>query len=146
MYEQRNSEVRAVDDSKFQIAGYAAKYGTVAQLGDFDETIEQAAFSDSVHGMDEVKCLLNHDANIVLGRTSNGTLTLEADNIGLRFTCQLDQTNQQHKNIYASIKRGDISECSFAFTVPKDGQTFTARGGDVPLRTLRKVNLLDTSA
>jgi HK97 family phage prohead protease len=145
MIEQRYSEVRAVDDSKFQIAGYAAKYGTIAQLGDFDETIEQGAFEDSVRSMADVKCLLNHDANVVLGRVGNGTLTLEADSIGLRFVCQLDQQNAQHKNIYASIKRGDISECSFAFTVPKDGQTFTTSSG-VPLRTLRKVNLLDVSA
>jgi HK97 family phage prohead protease len=145
MLEQRwYREVRAADDSKFQICGYAARYGTVAHLQDFDETIEQGAFDDSVRSMADVKMLLNHDANIVLGRVGNGTLTLETDNIGLRFVCQLDPANQQHRNIYASIKRGDMDECSFAFNVPEGGQTFTARSG-VPLRTLKKVKLMDCS-
>jgi len=146
MIEQRYSEVRATDDGKFQIVGYAAKYGTVAHLMDFDETIEQGAFEDSVRSMDDVKCLLNHDASIVLGRVGNSTLQLEADSIGLRFVCQLNRESEQHKNVYAAIKRGDISECSFAFTVPAGGQRFENRNGDVPLRTLSKVKLLDVSA
>src|SRR5579859_139915 len=144
--EQRYSQVRAADNGEFKIAGYAARYNTVAHLLDFDETIEPGAFENSVRSMDDVKCLLNHDASIVLGRVGNGTLQLEADSIGLRFVCQLDQQNQQHRNIYASIKRGDIDECSFAFTVPAGGQRFENRNGDVPLRTLSKVNLLDVSA
>jgi uncharacterized protein len=143
MKEQRYSEVRAVSDGEFKIEGYAARYGTVAQLGDFDETIMPGAF-DGCEDAD-VKCLLNHDASVVLGRTTSGTLKLEADSIGLRFECQLNRDSEQHRNVYAAIKRGDINECSFAFTVPAGGQELD-RSGDVPLRKLRKVNLLDVSA
>jgi len=88
---------------------------------------------------------LNHDPNVILGRTKSGTLKLEADNFGLRFVCQLNKDSAQHRDIYSAIRRGDISEMSFAFTVPEGGQRFEQRPNAVPLRRLSKVNLNDVS-
>jgi HK97 family phage prohead protease len=85
---------------------------------------------------------MNHDANIVLGRTRSGTLVLSDSRDGLRFLCQLDKSQQSHKDLYASVKRGDISECSFAFAVNGEGQTWTR---DQKQRTLTDVNLFDVS-
>jgi HK97 family phage prohead protease len=100
-----------------------------------------------------VKCLFNHDANIVLGRTSNQTLKLSDSPEGLNFRCQLDENQQSHRDLYASIKRGDVDECSFAFNVDDedgDGDSWEdaqdERGQRYKLRTLRSVNLFDVSA
>ena len=95
---------------------------------------------------DDVRCFVNHDHNQVLGRTKAGTLVLRDTPQGLAFRCQLDARNTDHQNVYASVQRGDLDACSFAFTVPDGGDDWTEmndRRG--PLRTLRNVKLHDVS-
>jgi HK97 family phage prohead protease len=147
------SELRAADDSSFQIRGTAAAYNRLSKnLGGFREKIAPGAFKRALSGQGEdVKCLFNHDANVVLGRTGNGTLRLADSPEGLNFRCQLDQNQQAHRDLYSSIKRGDINECSFAFNVDdEDGESWEhaqdERGQRYKLRTLRSVNLFDVSA
>src|SRR6185437_3921662 len=98
----------------------------------------------------DVRCLFNHDASQVLGRRSAGTLEVEEDDRGLKFRCSLDENNSAHMNIRSSILRGDINQCSFAFTVdPAGGDEWDeAQESGVRFlrRTLRKVNLMDVSA
>jgi hypothetical protein len=58
-------------------------------------------------------------------------------------------------SLYEKVRRGDVSECSFAFTVTKEGQRWSQRqkpGTDgtkmehyYAVRTLTDVNLLDVS-
>jgi HK97 family phage prohead protease len=147
------SELRAADDRSFQIRGTAAAYNRLSKdLGGFRERIAPGAFKRALSGQGEdVKCLFNHDANCVLGRTGNGTLRLSDSAEGLNFRCQLDQNQQAHRDLYSSIKRGDINECSFAFNVDdEDGEDWDdekdERGQRFKLRTLRSVNLFDVSA
>lgn len=138
------------DESKFQISGIAAAYNTLSQnLGGFKEKIAPGAFARSLREKADVKCLLNHDPSLLLGRTKSGTLVLSDSPQGLRFVCQLDRTNSDHVNTYSAVKRGDFSECSFAFTVPAGGDSWD--DSDKPdlavyaIRTLRDVNLMDVS-
>lgn len=150
------TELRASGD-EFAITGYAAKFNSESKdLGGFRELIAPSAFKRSLEGNADVKCLFNHDANQILGRTTSGTLKLWQDEKGLAFKNELDPANSAHKNLYASVKRGDINECSFAFTVPKGGQVWSdkqiegtdGRGVDdfYAVRTLTDLNLLDVSA
>jgi hypothetical protein len=148
-----SAEIRATSD--YKVGGIAASYNTQSQnLGGFVEKIAPGAFSNSLAANAEVKALFNHNPDAVMGRTKNGTLTLSDSPEGLRWECQLDKTNPQHQSIYASIKRGDIDECSFAFTVPENGDEWdmnpkAAKDDDGEyccLRTLRNVNLMDVSA
>jgi hypothetical protein len=48
-------------------------------------------------------------------------LTLAEDEHGLKFRCQLDPNNSEHRNLHSSVKRRDISDCSFAFTLNETG-------------------------
>jgi uncharacterized protein len=89
-----------------------------------------------------VRALFNHNANFVLGRVKNGTLQLTNTDAGLAFRCQLNPAMQSHQDLYASVKRGDISECSFAFSVPKGGDKWSK---DYSTRTLTDVDLFDVS-
>jgi HK97 family phage prohead protease len=94
-----------------------------------------------------VKCLVNHDHNQVLGRQANKTLTLSDSPDGLNFVCRLNRDSQAHRDLYASVKRGDLSECSFAFIVDgDDGQSFSAPDNNGLLtRTIKRAKLLDVS-
>ena len=138
------------DDAKFQISGIAASYNTLsANLGGFKEKIAPGAFSRSLRTGADVKCLFNHDASKICGRTGNGTLVLTDSPEGLRFVCQLDRANPEHAAYYASIKRRDIISCSFAFTVPDSSceswQDADGADGIFAIRTLLDVDLLDAS-
>jgi HK97 family phage prohead protease len=150
--QRRTAELRAGDNGQFCLEGYAATFNSWSKnLGGFREQILSGAFNRSLNAKADVKCLFNHDASKVLGRSTSGTLTLSTDAKGLRFRCQLDKDQQSHRDLYASVKRGDISECSFAFSVPAGGDAWT-EGMDpdtnqrCAFRTLKDVDLMDVSA
>ncbi len=125
----------------FVLEGVAASYNTPSRdLGGFTEKIAPGAFTRSLREGKDVKCLFNHDANLILGRVKNGTLTLTDTPEGLAFRCQLDQRSQMHKDLHASVQRGDIDECSFAFIVRDGGQKWNGS-----LRTVTDVDLCDVS-
>lgn len=134
------------------IEGYAARFGQQSKdLGGFRETVAPGAFTKALASKPDVRCLFNHDASRVLGRTTSGTLTLAQDDKGLSFRCQLDPNQQAHRDLHAAIKRGDINECSFAFKPEgDDGDDWQdakdERGNWFISRTLKNVRLFDVSA
>jgi HK97 family phage prohead protease len=108
-------------DPTMTLRGMAATYNTVSKdLGGFREVIKPGAFAKVLASNPDVRCLFNHDASRVLGRCANGTLQLRDTPEGLAFSCKLDPNNSQHRDLYSSIKRGDIDACSFAFKL-EDG-------------------------
>jgi len=143
------TEVRAVEISGVpNIQGYAAKYNTLSgDLGGFKERIAPGAFARSLKEGCDCRCLYNHDQNLVLGRTKSGTLSLQEDKVGLNFLCTLPDTSYA-RDLHTLIKRGDVSQCSFAFTVQDDewGVGLDDEGEQCSIRTLRDVNLMDVSA
>ena len=106
-------EVRS-DSDEMVIEGYAALYDNETNIGPFRETIARGAFDDVME--DDVRALMNHDPNYVLGRSGAGTLQLELDEKGLKYRVKLGE-QQYAKDLYESVKRGDISASSFAFTI-----------------------------
>ena len=121
------------------IEGYAALYNNETDLGVFRESIAPGAFDDVLK--DDVRALINHDPSLILGRTSAGTLELTTDEFGLKYRVKLGG-QQYAKDLYTSIKRGDISQSSFAFTI--EDQTWSE---DRSTRQVQKVaKLLDVSA
>jgi len=122
-------ELRATSDGPGTLTGYAAKFDKDSvDLGWFIERIRPGAFADALKTSD-VRGLVNHDANMLLGRTSAGTLRLEENAIGLRFDLDLPDT-QPGRDIAESVKRGDITGCSFAFTTKEDDWQYTDDGPD----------------
>jgi HK97 family phage prohead protease len=137
--------------NEFALTGYAATFNSLSKnLGGFREQIEPGTFTRSLKSKADVKCLFNHAPDNILGRTKSGTLTLSTDAKGLKFRCELDKNSQAHKDLYASVQRGDIDECSFAFSVPAGGDSWT-EGMDpdtnqrCSIRTLKDVDLMDVS-
>tara|TARA_Y100000592_G_scaffold95208_1_gene161222 strand:+ start:3127 stop:4962 length:1836 start_codon:yes stop_codon:yes gene_type:complete len=109
-------EVRDAEGDEMILEGYAAVYNSETDLGHFREVISPGAFDDVM--TDDVRALINHDPNLILGRTANGTLELSTDERGLKYRVKLGG-QQYAKDFYESVKRGDISQSSFAFTIEK---------------------------
>ena len=136
--ELRTAEVRAAGDDSLVVEGYASNFDVEYDLGYFKESVARGAF-DSVM-QDDVRFLLNH-TGAPLARTTNGTLELSVDETGLKYRAALADT-QDGRDLYKLIKRGDISQSSFAFTIEADEWS-----EDRSTRTITKVGrLLDTSA
>ena len=120
------------------VSGYAAKYNSPTDLGRFNEQIAPGAFDSAME--QDVRFLVNHDG-LALARTTNGTLKLSSDKVGLKYEAHLNDTTAS-RDLYEAIKRGDVSQSSFAFTI--DRQSWS---DDHSTRTVEAVNsLLDVSA
>lgn len=132
--EKRAAELRAAD-KPMVLEGYAAVFNSETQIGDFREKVSPGAFRDAL-GQD-VRFLLNHDG-VPFARTANGSLTLTEDDHGLHYRAELLDT-QSGRDLYAMVKRGDLNESSFAFTIADEEW-------EDDLRTIRSVgNLYDVS-
>ena len=135
--ETRTAEVRAADNAdELIIEGYASVYDETYPVGGFVERVSRGAFDHALR--DDVRLLLNHDG-APLARTTNGTLELRTDEKGLHYRAQLSDT-QPGRDLYKMIKRGDITQSSFAFTIEKESMD------DKGIRSIEKVGkLLDVS-
>lgn len=98
------------------IEGYAALFNQETDLGYFREVILPGAFDSA--DMADVRALFNHDPNQILARTASGTMTLEVDERGLKYRFEAPNTTLGN-DLMEMIRRGDISQSSFAFTVDK---------------------------
>ena len=87
--------------------GYAAVYDTLERgLGRLPGDGSRPARSPASSTRD-VRALLNHDPNEVLGRTKSGTLRLFDEPRGLRFELDLPDS-PLGENMRAAVSRGDI--------------------------------------
>lgn len=145
-------ELRAAADGEApkSVFGYAAKFSTKSQnLGtedyQFFEIIEPGAFDGVLN--DDVRALFNHEADLILARSKNGTGTLKlaVDETGLSYQFDAPDT-QVGRDLLVSLTRGDIDQSSFSFTVAPDGQTWVetkdGEGPTVLTRTITKISRL----
>lgn len=143
-YEERtlSVELRAVQegDAPPAIVGYAAVTGSLSEdLGGFREIIEPGFFRDVLN--DDVRALWNHNDDYVLGRTRASTLSLSEDPQGLKVTILPPvvepEAAQWAKDAMVSIRRGDVDQMSFAFSVRQGGDKWETDGaGNITRRLL----------
>ena len=135
------SEVRAsMSGHKMKVSGYAATYETLSRdlpAGNgkvFKERIARRAFDKVLATNPDVVCTFNHNNDAVLGRTTSGTLRLRGDDTGLAFECDLPNT-QIGRDVYESVKRGDLNGCSFAFELGERGDEEWSEEEELPALT-----------
>jgi HK97 family phage prohead protease len=76
----------------------------------------------------EAAALFNHDQNIVLGRVKNNTLQIKRDGNSLVYTIDPPETNAA-EDVMKLIKRGDIYQSSFAFSLKENGDNWQMKEG-----------------
>jgi HK97 family phage prohead protease len=138
------AELRVTRDGKAPvIAGYAAVFNSLSQdLGGFRELIRPGAFARGLAGAD-VRALINHDRNLVLGRNTSGTLRLSEDSRGLRI--EVDPPDVSYaRDLLVSLERGDISGMSFRFYVAVGGESWRSEPQG-PIRELTDIEIDDVS-
>ena len=106
------------------------------------ERIHSGAFTRALKENQDVRCLFNHDSNILLGRTKSGTLTLTESKFGLRYKVPYDAADSDHVRVMRKIQKGDIDGSSFAF-IPK-AENWTEENGTY-VRNITDVDLMDVS-
>lgn len=127
------------DTGDLYLEGYFAVFGDTYHVWDgATESIAPGAFSESISG--DVRALYNHNDDIILGRTSAGTMELREDSHGLWGRIKLNRNDTDAMNAYERIKRGDITGCSFGFNIESE-ETEYRDDGSVHW-TITKVNPL----
>lgn len=139
-------EVRSNEDGTLHVAGYATTfntdydlYGGPSALG-WTERIAPGAFTKALAENDDVRFLVNHEG-LPLARTKSKTLTLEQDDMGLRMEADLDPSNPTVVELVSALRRGDVDQMSFAFSVVRQEWN-----DDYTDRTIREVRLFDVAA
>ena len=147
MKEIRNNElINSTNSESRLVEGYAVVFNSRSQLlrdknGEpFYEEIEPNALNGVIERSDVV-CLLNHDMNrgvLARSRKGEGSLSLSIDSRGLKFSFQAPNSSLGDE-ILEYIKRKDITQCSFGFTIQDDEFVYT----DNSIIPLRKINQID---
>jgi HK97 family phage prohead protease len=136
--------VRADADKPNRLVGYAAVFNSLsADLGGFKERVVPGAFKNAVTSNVDIRALVDHDSTKLLGRTSNGTLRVSEDAVGLRVEIDLPDTSYA-ADVKSLVARKDIRGMSFGFRVPEGGQRFTKEGGHT-VRELTNIDLREVT-
>jgi HK97 family phage prohead protease len=132
-------EVRESSDA-LTLTGYASTFNSPYDMGWYTESVDPGAFKRTLGQTPDVRLLINH-AGLPLARTTSGTLTLDTDSLGLRISAELDPADPDVAALAPKMRRGDLSQMSFAFRVM--GDDGDAWSKDWTERTLLGLDLND---
>jgi len=138
-------QMRAAGDNENPvIEGDAAVFEQETVIGSwFREMIKPGAFKRVLSEKPDVVAALNHNWDIVLGRTTAGTLTLKETKDALHYSVDVNPRDMQAMSVYEMVKRGDVTQASFAFTVRKEEWTSPGPNStELPLRSITEVDQL----
>lgn len=128
------------EDGRRYLDGYYAVFNFPYEVcPGWIEEVAPGAFSRTLREGRDVKALWNHDSNLVLGSTANRTASLAEDDHGLHGPVEINENDQDAKNAYARVERGDVRGCSFGFDIRgqeewwDDNGTYRTRLTDVEL-------------
>lgn len=130
------------DGDDLYIEGYFAVFNSPYALWEgAEEIVKPGAFADTLSG--DIRCLIDHDTRLVLGRTTVGTLTLREDERGLWGRVKINRDDVDAMNLYARVQRGDVDQCSFGFNIDKE--SFVDLGGGNCRWEIERVTLFEVS-
>lgn len=151
-FEVDSLEVRALEGGAPMITGYAVVFNSLSEImtdlrgRKFRERIAPGTFDRVLAAAPDIRSLWNHNADMPLARTRNNTLRVIKDLHGLRIEMQPPGTSWGTDAV-VSIRRGDVTGMSFAFSVNGQmGDVWERPGADgVALRTIVDADLYEVS-
>ena len=133
-----NFSIRAEGDGK-TLVGYAAVFDSPSEPLPWTEYVRRGAFSKTINDGADVRLLVDHEG-VPLARTKSGTMRISEDDKGLRVEADLDPANPDAARVMSALRRGDVSQMSFAFEPIQDSWS-----KDKKTRELKEVKLFDVS-
>lgn len=128
-------------DGNLYISGYFAVFNSEYDIFQgASERVDPGAFDETLSG--DIRCLIDHETRLVLGRTKSGTLILKVDSRGLWGEAKINPNDTDAMNLYERVKRGDVDQCSFGFDILDE--EFEDLGDKVRW-TIKKVKLYEVS-
>ena len=134
-------QTRTDETGDLYISGYFSVFNSIYELWEgATESVAETAFDGALS--DDIRCLIDHDTRLVLGRTKANTLTLKTDSRGLWGEVKINPNDQDAMNLYERVKRGDVDQCSFGFDIL--GEEFQDNGTSIHW-TIKRVKLYEVS-
>lgn len=112
-------------------------------FGTYEETITAGAFNKTLRdGKADVALFVNHRSDAPpLATRAAGTLELSASP-DLTVRASMDPNRPDVQIVRSAVQRGELSQMSIGFSVPKDRQTWN---DDYTQRTIHEVKLVEAS-
>ncbi len=115
------------EENRPHITGYFSVFDGVYEIGPgMTESVDRHAFDNTVGG--DIRALINHNSDMVLGRTKAHTLELRIDEHGLWGDILINPNDQDAMNLYERVRRGDVDQCSFGFRIISEETDFREDG------------------
>ncbi len=143
--ENHSMRIETDDSGQEYFVGYAAAYNSRSSLilergRLFYEVLMSGCFDRVLQSPNlDVMLTVNHQLIHNLGRTISKNLTLQSDNIGLRFRAKIPNTTLG-KDTKEMIERGDYTDCSFSFSVDESGEKWEREDSGDILHTVSEVS------
>ena len=133
------------DERPLRIVGHPIVYDRWSQdLGGFRERVRPGAVTKALLE-DDIRALLNHDPNFVLGRNRAATLSLSDQAGSLRMELYPPDTGTVRDLVVTPMERGDINQMSFAFRTVRDEWREPKTADGLYERDLLELRLFDVS-
>lgn len=135
-------KTRSEESGEPVIEGYFAVFNDIYEMfPGATETIAPGTFTKTIS--DDIRALINHDTTLVLGRTAAHTLELSQDERGLFGRIRINPNDTDAMNLYARVKRGDVSQCSIGFEITEEDTEYRDDGS--VHWTIKEVKLYEVS-
>lgn len=136
------------------IEGYASVFydakdeeGTTYWIwSDVQERIGPTCFDRAMKDKHDVRALVNHDWDNIVGRTAAGSLELAVDNVGLKYSFEHDPQLQASQNLLRCLEKGLYDGSSFGFVATRVSWTeMKTDQGWIYIRTIEDCDLIEVS-
>jgi len=132
-----------VRNDKVIIDGYVNAVDRFSKIlydkkGSFIEKILPSVFRRAIEKNPAIKVLLDHDYDIELANTNDGTASLYEDNIGLRAIVEIT-----HPDVIKKAKAKKLRGWSFGFACNKEDEVINKDG--IRERSVRDIDLFEVS-
>lgn len=138
------------DDGRelFEVNGYATVFERGYEMwdmfGPYTETVDAGALDKSLGHNPDVAFLVNH-RGVTMARTTNGSLSVDKDEHGLRIRAYLNPDRQDVRDLMIAIKDKNVTEMSFAFLLnngewDEDYESFRITEADINRGDVSAVN------
>lgn len=122
------------------LTGTAIVFNARSQWLGFYETIDPGALDKILSQDPDIRCLVGHNSNLIVARTSGRTLRLFKDKVGLHFEASLPDTSIA-RDLAENVRARNLQGCSFSFEISPGGD-YWGVDNQQPTRRILEIALL----